>query len=452
MLLAGVLACSEKTDAVIDDSQKEETPVDKPIDNTLQNEVPQPTVQIAKVQLTEEEAGYVKAGNSVAFDLFQRLGKEGKSFVFSPLSLQYALAMTANGASGAALDEIVAALGYDDKGIDALNAYGRKLLEQLPAVDLNVKLQLANGLIVNELYPLDPDFRNCVRGNYYAAVENMSFADPGKVADAVNGWASKNTNGLIDKMLEPDQIDALAIAYLMNALYFKAEWQREFGAPLFWEAGTREEDFYLGGCEVTEVPMMHTQRWMRYAKMEGFGVLEIPYADGKFAMYILLPDNEIVGDRPDPDPATENYYTYGNLLKDMPDLDWSGVLARMKDTEIILSLPKFETASDFNLNETLQALGVKKAFKSGVDRMFAPQNGLPVEAVISKVIQKARIAVAEWGTEAAAVTVVEIAATSAGPGEDQPKPVEFICNHSFVWLIAEKTSGAILFEGAYRGD
>lgn len=444
MMLAGIFACSEKSDP---DSQKEETPVD----NTLQNDVPQPTAQIAKVQLTEEEAGYVKAGNQLAFDLFQRLGKEGKSFVFSPLSLQYALAMTANGASGAALDEIVAALGYGDVGIEALNAYGKKLLEQLPAVDLNVKLQLANGLIVNELYPLDPDFRDCVRSNYYAAVENMSFADPGKVADAVNGWAWRNTNGLIKKMLEPDQIDALAIAYLMNALYFKAEWQREFGAPLFWEAGTRKEDFYLGGCEVTKVPMMHTQRWMRYAKMEGFGVLEIPYAGGKFAMYILLPDNEIVGDRPDPDPATENYYTYGNLLKDLPDLDWSGVLARMKDTEIILSLPKFETASDFNLNETLQALGVKKAFKSGVDRMFAPKNGLPVEAAISKVIQKARIAVAEWGTEAAAVTIVEMGETSAGPGEDQPEPVKFICDHSFAWLIAEKTSGAILFEGAFRG-
>ena len=451
MMLAGILACSEKTDAVIDDSQKEETPVDKPIDNTLQNEVPQPTVQIAKVQLTEEEAGYVKAGNSVAFDLFQRLGKEGKSFVFSPLSLQYALAMTANGASGAALDEIVAALGYGDVGIEALNAYGKKMMEQLPAVDLDVKLQLANGLIVNELYPLDPDFRNCVRGNYYAAVENMSFADPVKVADAVNGWAWRNTNGLIDKMLEPKQISPQAIAYLMNALYFKAEWQRMFGAPMFWPEGTRDEYFYLGGCEVISVPMMHTQRWMRYAKMEGFGVLEIPYADGKFAMYILLPDNEVVGDRPDPDPATENYYTFDNLYRDLPTLDWNDVLARLKDTEIILSLPKFETSSDFDLKETLQALGVMTAFKSGVDRMFAPQNGLPVEAVISEVFQKARIAVAEWGTEAAAVTVVEIAATSPGPGEDQPKPVKFICDHSFAWLIAEKTSGAILFEGAYRG-
>ena len=448
MMLAGMLACSEKSDDPQDGST--DNPQESTV-NPLTNEVPQPTVQLAQVQLTETEAGYVKAGNALAFNLFNKLGQREKSFVFSPLSLQYALAMTANGASGAALDEIVAALGYGDQGIEALNAYGKKLMEQLPAVDFDVKLQLANGIIVNELYPLDPDFRECVRNNYYAAVENMSFDDPGKVADAVNGWASKNTNGLIDKMLEPSQISPLAIAYLMNALYFKAEWQRHGGAPLFWPEGTWDEYFYPGGCDVISIPTMHTQRWMRYTKMEGFGVLEIPYADGKFAMYILLPDNEIVGDRPDPDPATENYYTFDNLYRDLPTLDWNGVLARLQYTDVILSLPKFETASDFDLNKTLQTLGVETAFKGGLDRMFAPQDGRDVEAAISKVIQKARIAVAEWGTEAAAVTIVELEATSAGPDENQPKPVEFICNHPFAWLIAERTSGAILFEGAFHG-
>ena len=58
---------------------------------------PQPTEQITKVSLSEQEQGYVSAGNSMAFNLFSRLAKAqgGKSFIYSPLSIQYALGMTA---------------------------------------------------------------------------------------------------------------------------------------------------------------------------------------------------------------------------------------------------------------------------------------------------------------------------------------------------------------------
>ena len=88
-------------------------------------------------------------------------------------------------------------------------------------------------------------------------------------------------------------------------------------------------------------------------------------------------------------------------------------------------------------------LGVKRAFGGDAqfDRMFSdPQ----VQAFISKVIQKARISVAEWGTEAAAVTIVELEKNAGFFGEDV---VDFNCNHPFVYLIAEKSSGVILFEG-----
>ena len=83
------------------------------------------------------------------------------------------------------------------------------------------------------------------------------------------------------------------------------------------------------------------------------------------------------------------------------------------------------------------------------DRMFAPKPGYVYW--IEKVIQKARISVAEWGTEAAAVTVVEMDGKNAmGPGEE-PKRINFFADHPFVYLIGEATSGTILFEGVYSG-
>ena len=68
---------------------------------------------------------------------------------------------------------------------------------------------------------------------------------------------------------------------------------------------------------------------------------------------------------------------------------------------------------------------------------------------IGSVLQKARINVTEWGTEAAAVTAVMIRMASAG-GE-QPKVIEFFADHPFVYTIVEKSSGVMLFAGVYDG-
>ena len=399
------------------------------VKDPIQMSSPQPTEQITKVSLTAEEAAMVQSGNSLTFKLFPLLQQGGKSFVFSPLSLQYALGMTANGASGKTLDQIVAALGFGDD-LGKLNSLCNKLLNELPALDKEVKLQLADAILVNDKYPLLPSFKEKVESTYYAAVENMSFADPDAVAVRINDWASRNTNGLIDKMLEADQINPNALAFLMNALYFKAPWVPEVAQPLFDSEFTRNEGFRPGvGCDAIEVPMMHTSRWWQYADMDDFQVLRIPYASGKFAMYILLPQGEISG-----------------FAANFPTLDWKDILSKMKTREIILSLPKFETSSSFNLNDALKALGVKDAFTDDAqfDLMFQDPE---VQAFIDKVIQKARITVAEWGTEAAAVTVVAM----EGNALPADPPVYFTCDHPFAYLIAEETSGTILFAGAYTG-
>ena len=114
---------------------------------------PAPTEQITKVSLSDTQKGYVRAGNAMAFRLLKQIF-DGDNLVFSPLSLQYALAMTANGASGETLQEIIGFLGYGAEGIEALNEYSRILLEQLPAVDLDVTLKVTDALLVNEDFPL----------------------------------------------------------------------------------------------------------------------------------------------------------------------------------------------------------------------------------------------------------------------------------------------------------
>ena len=398
---------------------------------------PSPAEQITKVDLNDTQKGYVRAGNAMAFR-FLRQVYEGKNMVCSPLSLQYALAMTANGASGETLQEIIDFLGYGSEGIDALNAYSKILLEQLPAVDLDVTLKVTDALLVNEKFPLQPSFKKTVEDYYYAAVDNMDFSDPVQVAARINDWANRNTNGFIDKILEPDELSADAVAYLMNALYFKAKWTGSDYSPMFREEGTIDDKFTLADGTATTVKMMRNMQYHRYAEMDGFKVLALPYANCKYYMYILLPDkNDLNG-----------------LLDKLQTVSWSDIQSCFKhDAEVFLKLPKFDIENKFYLKDALKALGVKKAFQKGdaeFNGMFEPKPGYYYW--IEKVIQKARISVAEWGTEAAAVTVVEMARdAAAGPGPE-PKRINFFADHPFVYLIGESTSGTILFEGVYAGE
>ena len=395
-------------------------------------ESPSPTEQITKVILDDTQKKYVEAGNRMALRFLEGM-YDGDNLICSPLSLQYAMAMTANGASGETLQEIIDFLGYGEEGIDVLNDYSKALLEQLPAVDLDVTLKVTDALLVNNMFPLLPSFKETVETHYYAAVDNMDFNDPEYVAARINEWSGRNTDGFIDKVLAKDDISPDAAAYLMNALYFKAKWAGTKHDPMFNSEYTRTEDFHMADGKTVKVEMMNNMRYHQYAEMDGYKVLVLPYAGGRFNMYVLLPDDDDLD----------------GLIEKLQNTSWKEILGSLKqDAEVYVKLPKFEVENKFELSEVLQSLGVEKAFVEGeaeFDRMFEPKPGYYYW--INKVIQKSRIAVSEWGTEAGSVTVVEMDADSAAPME--PKRVYFYADRPFAFVIAEETSGTILFEGTY---
>lgn len=400
------------------------------VKNPINISSPSPAEQLTKVSLNDTQKGYVEAGNRMSFRFLKGI-YDGENMICSPLSLQYALAMTANGASGGTLEEIIDFLGYGTDGIDALNEYNRILLEQLPAVDLDVNLKVTDALLVNDRFPLLPAFKKTTEENYYAAVDNMDFSDPGQIAARINEWTKRNTNGFIDKVLDSSEISEDAVAYIMNALYFKGKWAGSEYSPMFIEEGTRSENFQLKDGKTVEVRMMRNTRYHEYAEMDGYKVLVLPYANGKFNMYVLLPDeNDIDG-----------------MIEKLQTTSWGNILESLKqDAEVHVKIPKFNIENKYNLNDVLDQLGVRKAFEPGFaefDRMFEPTDGY--RYWISRVIQKSRISVSEWGTEAGSVTIVDmVGAMDPVPGK---KEIYFYADHPFVFIIGEETSRTILFEG-----
>ena len=394
---------------------------------------PTPTEEISRVSLSEKQTEYVNTSNDMAFKLINKLYNDD-NLVCSPLSLQYAMAMTANGASGETLEEITSFLGFEANEMNELNRFYKILLEQLPAVDLDITLKAVDALLVNDKFPLLPSYKNLVEENYYAAVENMDFSNPSDVVTRLNEWAGLNTNGVINNIINPEELSDYAAAYILNALYFKAEWEGSVDNPMFIESNTESADFQLSNGTAISAEMMKSVRYYQYAEMDGYKVLVLPYAQGKYNMYVLLPDeNDING-----------------LIEKIQQTTWSEILANLKqDAEVHVQLPKFEIENKFNLAETLISLGVEKVFQSEdaeLDNIFDIKLAQDPKVWIEKIIQQTKISVDERGTEAASVSIEEIGAASPGPGED-PKIIYFHADHPFMFVIGEKTSGTILFEG-----
>lgn len=411
--------------------QKTNKPVD--LDEAFAVEQPAPKKEITRVALDATQQGYVREGNKLSFKFLQQLSADNKkSFVCSPLSLQLALAMTANGAEGETLQEMLDVLGYGSEGMAALNAYAKILLEQLPAVDLDVTLKMADALLATDRYPLNADFRGTLRTYYYAPAVSMSFDDPQKVLEQVNEWARRNTEGLIDPMLK--EIHPNAAAFLMNALYFKAKWSGSEWSPMFDSKATSDAPFYRADGKEKKVPFISSHRYFPYADKGDYEIVALPYASGKFFMYILLPKKRDGLDA---------------MIGALQNTSWNNLISSLEsNADVYLRMPKFETSGDFELSETLKAMGMKKAFDDVYAEFDGMFDGSTPGFYISRVLQKAKITVAEWGTEAAAVTVVEMAEKASLP----EKVINFTADHPFVFVIGEQESGTILFEGVFSGE
>ena len=377
---------------------------------------PKAETEIDRVPLTRAEEAFVQAGNAFAWRLTEKVwdGESvKKSIIMSPLSVQYALGMLGNGANADLAAKLAEVLGYE--GTDAINAFCAKLIETLPQVDLSVTLALANGVLVNDRFTPKAPFKSAVETYYDALVKSMSFSDENAVIKYVNDWCEKHTYGRIKDVLK--DMDPSAIMYLMNAIYFNADWTTKFD-----KSATKDENFQKLAGGTVKVGMMHQTLEATYGENDFGQVVNLPYGNEKYYLTVYLPKKkDALATMPDP--------------KTLP--------AARENCRVILSLPRFKTDYMVEMKGLLAGMGLP----------LGPYTELVENATaeVSKVIHKATITVDETGTEAAAVTVIEMRLTSVGPGSE-PRTVTFTADHPFLYTITESTSGAILFTGVYTGE
>jgi serine protease inhibitor len=367
----------------------------------------------------------VAADTRFAFKLFAELLREeaGKNVFVSPSSIAFALGMTYNGAVGQTQEAMAKALELEGLTLDEVNQANAALKAILKNPDPQVELSIANSLWARQGIEFKPAFMEANLESYGAQVTTLDFAAPG-AARTINDWVSEETRGKI-KQIVPEPVDAAAILFLINAVYFKGTWTDPFD-----KARTLDHPFtLLDGSEKT-VPMMSQSGEYPYLETEDFQAISLPYGQKRVSMYVLLPSKAS---------------SLKNLCQELTAENWDEWTHKLATREGTIKLPRFRTECDFTLNDALKALGMEVAFDPN-QADFGAMCPTPPIVYINQVKHKTFVEVNEEGTEAAAATSIGMAGAAA-PSETRP-PFEMIVDRPFFCAIRDRATGTVLFMGA----
>ena len=378
-----------------------------------------------ELEVPTKATKFVEDGNAFSFEFIDRINSlDKKDYLISPLSMQFLLGMILNGAQGTTASEICNVLGYGAGETEAVNEYVHSLLKQLPAMDKQTTLSIANAIFVDDGWPLLDSYVKAVEKNYDAKVSNLDFDNNAASLNAINGWCKKQTHGMIEKVL--DNVDPDMLCYLLNAMYFKSQWKEKFP-----KGATADETFTKEGGTKKQVKMMKQKHSFSYKENDIFQAVRMTYGNGVFAMTVFLP---------------KKGYKVADVTPCLKKTDWQQFRYGWKQPNVDLWFPRFETNYSIKLNDILSAMGMPRSFDSDLAEFKA----MSVYAgYLSFVKQDAAIKVDEEGTEAAVVS-------SAGMMKENaalpPENVVFHADHPFLYLITENSTGAILFAGRYGAE
>jgi serpin B len=386
-----------------------------------------PTVERKDIVLTKAEQQIVEKNNFFAFDLLRTVSKneaKEKNLLISPLSASLALTMLNNGADNLTQEEIQGVLGYGDITRDEMNGYFQKMLEAMQEIDPQTAFKSANSIWVNQQFPVLTPFIEVNKGYYGAEVRNEDFTHPATVG-LINRWCSDNTEGKIPEII--NEISPATVMYLINALYFKGQWSSPFD-----KSKTKNEFFYNQDGSAPLIPTMNKTIDLHCYKGEDFTIAEFPYGNKAFSMVFLLPDEGV---------------SLSSIVEKMDAQTWQQSLWGMRSAEIPVKIPRFKINYERQLNGDLEEMGMQSMFSplSADFTLIHPTAPL----CVSQVKQKTFAEINEEGTEAAAVTVIDMV-TSAGPDSLRPEIKEFYVVRPFLYFIKEQSTGTIFFIGEMR--
>ena len=371
----------------------------------------------------------VAAMHGFAGGVYDGLAATPGNLVLSPYSIAVALGMTLAGAAGRTATEMRDVLGVDDDarfhgGLNALTSYVEDLAgeqERMDGSKAEVALDGANQLFGQRGVGWERRFLDLLAEEYGAGMRLVDYETAAEDArQLINRWVAGRTQDRITDLIAPGVLDAMSRLVLVNAIYLKAPWEHPFDTSL-----TAMAPFHLADGGTVDVETMRSSEVRgSVARGSGWRAARIPYAGGRLAMTVVLPDPGRTGD-------VERLVAGGDL---------GDLLAGGRPTVLDLELPKWTFRTNAPLGDRLVELGMPTAFdRTRAD--FRPMTEEDLDLYISAVVHEGFIAVDEEGTEAAAATAVVMTEASA------PVAQPFHVDRPFLFVIHDVEHGTPLFLG-----
>ena len=351
----------------------------------------------------------------------------GKNLISSSYSISAAMGLIKLGARGTTEEQIKAGMAYPEN--DDVLLEGHQEILNLMTPNDNYILDSVNRLYIRTGFQIKEAYLERAGRYFLAIAENVDFEEVEAVRNRINTWVETNTHDMIGELIPWGHLHSDVVMILVNAVYFKGKWSTEFKPKL-----TTREKFHLSGGGTVRVDMMHRYgaclRATSNKQMECI-ILELPYKGDRLSMFLFLSDD------PKGFKAMEEKFTH---------FDFSCLENEVRKHLVDLYMPKFKVESYHDLNEPMKSIGCTAMFseRSGDRADFSALSDTRVK--VNAITQKVFINVNEQGAEAGDDWKFGRIVTDGGGGNSY-RPLEFECNRPFLFVIRDKLTGMIVFNG-----
>jgi serpin B len=409
--------------------------ITQPAETALPVRVAQSSLmRVAPPSAAQADVATFSAGEQeFAFDLYRQLDARPGNLIFSPHSLYLNLVMGLSGAQAETERQMRGAL-HASLPPDRLHAAANALDQALAAAgkEGSIQLDVAYSLWAQQDFTFLPAFLDRLSGNYGAGVQLVDYtreASRTQAALAINQWARGQTHGQIGKLIDPRALNDKTRLVLASSIYLNAEWLERFEPDLSPYPFTLRDGSQVSVPFITSLrydsqgKQMESGRYPVITYKDEVSLVEIPYKGERLSFVALIPLKD---------------YPLASLEETLTAEKLSALLESSHgEFMMYVELPKLSFEVPLELSSTLIALGMKDAFDA--DKAdFSGMTGVR-DLAISGVAQNTSLRLNELGTEAASASYtgfIEIA-----------NPISIRFDHPFLFLIRDRSTGAILFLG-----